>query len=106
MYKSACSRVPSLKTGVPRAVTQMVTYLYDAYGNRIERDFWNGTTTTIAFTRCPFRELAGAFPELVCHLHRGIVEGVVEGVPNSEIVVGAFATLADRDPCRVELLSR
>jgi predicted ArsR family transcriptional regulator len=66
----------------------------------------DGTTTTVAFTRCPFRELAGAFPELVCHLHRGIVEGVVEGVPNSEIFVSAFATLADRDPCRVELLSR
>jgi len=66
----------------------------------------DGNTTTIAFTRCPFRELAGAFPELVCHLHRGIVEGVVEGVPNSEVVVAAFATLADRDPCRVELLSR
>jgi predicted ArsR family transcriptional regulator len=66
----------------------------------------DGHTTTIAFTRCPFRELAGAFPELVCHLHRGIVEGLVEGVPNSEVVVAAFATLADRDPCRVELLTR
>jgi predicted ArsR family transcriptional regulator len=66
----------------------------------------DGTITTVAFTRCPFRELAGAFPELVCHLPRGIVEGVVEGVPNSEILVSAFATLADRDPCRVELLSR
>jgi predicted ArsR family transcriptional regulator len=66
----------------------------------------DGTITTVAFTRCPFRELAGAFPELVCHLHRGIVEGVVEGVPNSEILVRTFATLADRDPCRVELLSR
>lgn len=66
----------------------------------------DGTNTTVAFTRCPFRDLAGAFPELVCHLHRGIVEGVVEGVPNSEVRVAAFATLADRDPCRVELLSR
>jgi predicted ArsR family transcriptional regulator len=66
----------------------------------------DGHTTRIAFTRCPFRELAGAFPELVCHLHRGIVEGLVEGVPNSEVVVAAFATLADRDPCRVELLTR
>jgi predicted ArsR family transcriptional regulator len=66
----------------------------------------DGAITTVAFTRCPFQELAGAFPELVCHLHRGIVEGLVQGVPNSEIVVGTFATLADRDPCRVELLSR
>ena len=36
----------------------------------------------------------------------GTVKVVVDGVPNSEVVVGAFATLADRDPCRVELLSR
>ena len=34
--------------------------------------------TTIAFTHCPFRELAEAYPEIVCHLHRGIVEGFVE----------------------------
>jgi predicted ArsR family transcriptional regulator len=66
----------------------------------------DGTVTTVGFTRCPFRELAEAFPELVCHLHRGIVEGVVEGVPSSEVAVAAFATLADRDPCRVELISR
>ncbi|HEX9970279.1 MAG TPA: helix-turn-helix domain-containing protein, partial [Acidimicrobiales bacterium] len=37
----------------------------------------DGRTTTIAFTRCPYRELAEAFPELVCNLHRGIVEGMV-----------------------------
>ena len=61
--------------------------------------------TTVAFTHCPFRELAEVFPDLVCHLHRGIVEGIVAGVPNAEIAVGAFATLADRDPCHVELVS-
>jgi predicted ArsR family transcriptional regulator len=66
----------------------------------------DGTTTTIGFSNCPFRELAEAFPDLVCHLHRGLVEGVVEGVPNAEIAVRAFATLADRDPCRVELAVR
>ena len=38
----------------------------------------DGGTTTIAFTHCPFQELAEAFPELVCHLHRGIVEGFVD----------------------------
>lgn len=25
------------------SVTQRVTYVYDALGNRIERDYWNGT---------------------------------------------------------------
>ena len=28
------------------AATIRVTYVYDAYGNRIERDAWDGTTST------------------------------------------------------------
>ena len=64
----------------------------------------DGTTTTIAFTSCPFRELAEAFPDLVCNLHRGIVEGFVESLGGAS--VERFATLADRDPCRVDLVGR
>jgi len=56
-------------------------------------------TTDIAFLHCPFRELAEAYPELVCNLHRGICEGVVETVGGGS--VDEFATLYDRDPCRV-----
>jgi predicted ArsR family transcriptional regulator len=67
----------------------------------------DGTTTTIAFTHCPFAELAAAYPEVVCHLHRGIVEGIVEGMVDEPGGVGTrverFATLADRDPCQVDL---
>jgi predicted ArsR family transcriptional regulator len=66
----------------------------------------DGELTTVAFASCPFREVASEFPSLVCHLHRGIVEGIVEGVPNAEVAVGTFATLEDRDPCHVDLLSR
>ncbi|MBV9253001.1 MAG: helix-turn-helix domain-containing protein [Actinobacteria bacterium] len=64
----------------------------------------DGPTTTIAFTHCPFRELAEAFPDLVFHLHRGIVEGFVEQAGGAD--VEEFATLADRDPCRVDLVAR
>ena len=35
-------------------------------------------TATIAFAHCPFRELAEAHPDLVCSLHRGLVEGFVD----------------------------
>ena len=66
----------------------------------------DGSMTTVGFARCPFRELAELFPTVVCNLHRGIVEGIVAGVPNAEVVVGAFATLEDRDPCHVDLISR
>ena len=33
---------------------------------------------TIGFMHCPFRDLAEANPDLVCSLHRGLVEGFVE----------------------------
>jgi predicted ArsR family transcriptional regulator len=64
----------------------------------------DGQSTSVAFTHCPFRELAEAFPDVVCHLHRGIVEGFVDAVGG--VAVTEFATLADRDPCRVELSAR
>ncbi len=64
----------------------------------------DGAVTTIAFARCPFLRLAEAFPELVCHLHRGVVEGMVEVLGGAR--VERFSTLADRDPCQVELATR
>ena len=56
--------------------------------------------TTIAFTHCPFRELAEANPELVCSLHRGLVQGFVEA-RRGQVV--DFHDLADRTPCQVEI---
>ncbi|MGI8686046.1 MAG: helix-turn-helix transcriptional regulator [Acidimicrobiales bacterium] len=64
----------------------------------------DGAVTTIAFTHCPYQQLAEAFPELVCHLHRGVVEGMVEVLGGAR--VARFATLADRDPCHVALTTR
>jgi len=61
-------------------------------------------TTTIAFTQCPFRSLAEVFPEVVCHLHRGMIEGMVEVLGNATVT--RFATLADRDPCQADLAVR
>ena len=62
----------------------------------------NDAGATVGFAHCPFRELAEANPDLVCSLHRGLVEGFVEMVGGSEVV--AFRTLVDRDPCQVELV--
>jgi predicted ArsR family transcriptional regulator len=36
-----------------------------------------GGEASIAFTHCPYRELAEVYPDLVCNLHRGLVEGFV-----------------------------
>ncbi|HEY2815185.1 MAG TPA: helix-turn-helix domain-containing protein [Acidimicrobiales bacterium] len=62
-------------------------------------------TATIAFAHCPFRELAEANPDLVCSLHRGMVEGFVEAAGEGEVEVTEFHTLVHRTPCQVELVS-
>jgi predicted ArsR family transcriptional regulator len=56
---------------------------------------------TIAFTHCPYADLAAAHPDVVCHLHRGLIEGFVESIGGAG--VDQFRTIADRDPCQVEL---
>lgn len=63
-----------------------------------------GSDASIAFAHCPFRELAELYPDIVCNLHRGLVEGFVEEFGGARVT--GFATLADRDPCRVELAVR
>jgi predicted ArsR family transcriptional regulator len=56
---------------------------------------------TVAFAHCPFRELAEANPEIVCGLHRGLVEGFVDALGGA--AVEAFHPLTDRTPCQVDL---
>ena len=58
---------------------------------------------TIAFTHCPFGDLAVTHPEIMCSLHRGLVEGFVAELGDAE--VEAFRTLVDRDPCQVDLVA-
>ena len=57
---------------------------------------------TIAFTHCPFRELAEANPDLVCGLHRGMVGGFVEALGTG--VMAAFRSLVDRTPCQTDVV--
>jgi predicted ArsR family transcriptional regulator len=61
----------------------------------------DGGSAVVAFTHCPFAEVAQAHPEIVCQLHRGMVEGFVEAHGGAE--VERFGTLLDRQPCQVEL---
>ena len=62
---------------------------------------------TVAFTHCPFRDLAETHPELVCSLHRGLVEGFVAEVSGgpgragsaaSSTVIRARSTWPSRSP--------
>jgi len=59
------------------------------------------TGATVAFTHCPFRDLAESDPDVVCGLHRGMVEGFVETA--GEAAVSEFHTLLSRTPCQVSL---
>ncbi|MFZ4519667.1 MAG: helix-turn-helix transcriptional regulator [Microthrixaceae bacterium] len=59
--------------------------------------------TTVGFGHCPFAELAESQPQLVCSLHRGIVEGFVDEVGGAEAV--DFHDLSHRSPCRVDLVA-
>ena len=64
----------------------------------------DGDGTTVAFAHCPFADLAAAHPELVCHLHRGMVEGLLDELAGP--AVEHFGTLLDREPCQVALAAR
>ena len=62
----------------------------------------DGDEATVGFAHCPFRDLAEANPDLVCSLHRGLVEGFVEAVGGA--VVDEFRNLVHRSPCQVALV--
>jgi predicted ArsR family transcriptional regulator len=55
----------------------------------------------VAFAHCPFRALAEQHPDLVCSLHQGLVEGLVDQIGG--VSVTRFHPLLDRAPCQVEL---
>jgi len=46
--------------------------------------------------------LAEANPDLVCGLHRGMVEGLVDTLGDDEVT--EFHSLVHRSPCQVELV--
>ena len=64
----------------------------------------DGDQAEMVFAHCPFRDVAEAHPEVVCQLHRGITEGVVELAAGGRVV--GFATLDDPRPCRADLALR
>jgi predicted ArsR family transcriptional regulator len=57
-------------------------------------------STTIGFAHCPFGALAEANPELICSLHRGMLEGYAELLDGTIV---DFHDRSDREPCLVEL---
>jgi len=67
-------------------------------------DAGDADTAVVAFGRCPFGDVPSIDPEIVCGLHRGLVEGFVEAMGDAD--VGEFCTAAHRHPCRVTIATR
>ena len=63
----------------------------------------DGDGTRISFLQCPFRDLAEAYPELVCNLHRGMCAGTLESAGGGNME--HFSTLYDHDPCHVRVVA-
>lgn len=61
-------------------------------------------TALVDFAHCPYRPQAETHPELVCSLHRGMIEGFVDVMGDAR--VAEFCNLADRTPCRVAITAR
>ncbi len=63
----------------------------------------DGASRSIAFTHCPFAELAEANPDLVCSLHRGMLEGYVDTLGGAAVV--EFHDRSHREPCLTTIVA-
>jgi len=93
----APARRPRSGTCVEVLVNQLTELGFDP---AVERD---GDGTKVSFLQCPFRDLAEAYPELVCNLHRGICSGALEQAGGGSME--HFSTLYDPDPCHVRVVA-
>lgn len=59
-----------------------------------------GTAVEVTLRDCPFKDLAGDRRDLVCALHRGLVEGILSTL-QPPLDIREFAPFADRDVCHV-----
>lgn len=64
----------------------------------------DGECSTIAFSHCPLSDLAESNPELICSLHRGMLEGFADEVDGTKL--GSFHDLAHRHPCQVRFIDK
>lgn len=96
----AANRHAADRTGIEELVGMLDELGFDPAIGSDEHD----ELVTIAFAHCPYRDLAEVAPQVVCHLHRGLIEGFTE--EGGELCVERFGTIADREPCQVELSLR
>jgi predicted ArsR family transcriptional regulator len=69
---------------------------------RFRRLRGGGTTIEVTLRDCPFRDLADDYRDLVCTLHRGLVEGMLAGLDPS-LGIKDFRPFVERNLCRIRL---
>jgi predicted ArsR family transcriptional regulator len=94
---------PGTKPGSPRAPARSLALMQEAmaragFDPRFRR--LQGTAVEVTLRDCPFKDLAEDHRELVCTLHRGLVEGIL-GALQPPLQIREFAPFADRDTCRI-----
>lgn len=58
------------------------------------------TTVEISLRSCPFRDLVEDHRELVCAIHRGLIEGMLGGLKPA-LALASFEPLVERGVCRL-----
>lgn len=91
------------KPGVRLPARQNLARLQDAMARAgFEPRFRRaGTSVEVSLRQCPFRELADDHRELVCSLHRGLVEGMLGGLKPA-LALREFKPFAERGVCRLK----
>jgi predicted ArsR family transcriptional regulator len=89
------------KPGVKLPERQNLARLQDAmsragFDPRFRR---GGKSVDVTLRDCPFRDLADDYRELVCSLHRGLVEGMLGGL-KPRMTLRDFKPFAERGICR------
>ncbi|HEV8682545.1 MAG TPA: helix-turn-helix domain-containing protein [Actinomycetota bacterium] len=90
------------KPGVRLPARRNLALLRDAmagagFDPRFRRD---GTSVEVTLRACPFRDLADDYRDLVCTLHRGLIEGMLAGL-KPRITLHEFKPFAERGVCRL-----
>jgi predicted ArsR family transcriptional regulator len=104
--RRAAQPVESRAACVQAVLDDLADLGFDPSLDRLDDD----ELASISFMRCPFREVAVLYPDVVCQLHLGITEGILaratDPCPGMVGRVESFSSLVDADPCRVELSLR
>ena len=92
---------PSLRARTQPSLAMLQEAMAEAgFDPRFRRLQGSSTTIDITLRDCPFRDLADDYRDLVCTLHRGLVEGMLAGL-SPPLAVKEFRPFVERTLCRV-----